>query len=164
MEEKITITKEEFLTKEAEVCSKITAISIKERKITPLSSKHLFMMDILTDFAALLIAELFDNDSSEEIDEHDCENCEYKDICEPTSDSSYKERLVDEYCELTKRREKLTEFLTAIEKGRYKIPKEKVALLKEQDRKMYEYLQVLEKRAEAEKIDLKKYQSKKERE
>lgn len=157
MEEKITITKEEFLEKEAEVCAKLSAMLLKSGKVSPLSPKFMFVRELLADFAALLVIELFDNNSQDDENKHDCENCEFKDICEAPSKDEYKARLGKEYWELTSKHNKLTEFIANVEKSNSKYFKDKIVLLKEQEHEMYEYLQTLQKRADAENIDLKQY-------
>ena len=163
MNEQVTIKKDDFLEIGAKVCAKYVAAAIQKSDLRTIT-KLPFIVDTLAEFAALLTAELFNKEEKETNqecdDNHDCESCEIKELCDILGKNSYEQRLGKEYWDLTEKHNKLTEFIEKIESGQIGkgIPfKGDINLLKAQEHTMYEYLQVLRNRAKNENIDLSKY-------
>ena len=76
--------------------------------------------------------------------------------CEPPQEvTSWQGRMIEEYCELKQRYEKLHKIIVKMEAGRCDFsPKCPLELLKRQAKAMGEYLYVLEIRAEIEQVSL----------
>ena len=140
LKKEITISKEKFLQK----CAEVTAEEMKELK----EGKTAAMLTYAI-VSAEIARKLFDEEN------------EQKETESPNECEDYKERLGREYWELTERLEKLLKYIDDIKTGRNKDFKGHVLILDDQASLMKRYLSILETRAVTENIELGKYKENK---